>query len=271
MPPPEDLLIDRAGARMTVTINRPRRLNALRTQTVLELCEAFEAAAADPAVGVIVFTGAGDRAFCVGGDVRDPTSSEREKREQVGLYLRLGEAMRTCGVPIVLRVRGWCIGAGHEINVICDLTISGESGMFGQAGTRLGWAPIWWTAQSLARMVGEKRAREIVYLSRRYTAREALRMGLVNAVVPDEDLDAEVERWCEAILRRAPQGLRLAKLALNAGSDFARGSILPSIEMNVLNHVHGPDPAEGIRSFQEGRPPDWRPMRAGRGPEPAAD
>ena len=268
---PEDLLLDRSGGRLTVTINRPDRLNALRTQTVRELCEAFEEAAVDPAIGVVVLTGAGDRAFCVGGDVRDPTGSEREKREQVGLYLRLGEAMRTCGVPILLRVRGWCIGAGHELNVIADLTISGESGMFGQAGTRLGWAPVWWTAQALARAVGEKRAREIVYFSRRYSAREALAMGLVNAVVPDEELDAEVDRWCEEILRRSPQGIRMAKLALNAGSDVARGSILPSIEMNVLNHLHGPDPAEGIASFQEGRPADWRPARAGRGPEPAAD
>ena len=271
MSAPEDLLIDRAGGRMTITINRPRRLNALRTRTVLELCEAIEEAAVDPAIGVLVLTGAGDRAFCVGGDVREPTSGEREKREQVGLYLRLGEAMRTCGVPILLRVRGWCIGAGHEINVIADLTISGESGMFGQAGTRLGWAPVWWAAQTLARTVGEKRAREVVYLSRRYPAREALRMGLVNAVVPDEDLDGEVDRWCEQILRHSPQGIRLAKLGLNAGSDFARGSILPSIELNVLNHVGGPDPAEGIRSFQEGRSPDWRPMRAGQGPAPAED
>jgi naphthoate synthase/2-ketocyclohexanecarboxyl-CoA hydrolase len=267
----EDLLVDRSGGRLTITINRPDRLNALRTRTVLELCAAFEEAARDPGIGVVVLTGAGDRAFCVGGDVREPTGSEREKREQVGLYLRLGEAMRTCGVPVLLRVRGWCIGAGHELNVIADITISGESGMFGQAGTRLGWAPAWWTAQALARAVGEKRAREIVYLSRRYPAREALRMGLVNAVVPDEDLDAEVDRWCEAILRHSPQGLRLAKLGLNAGSDAARASILPSIELNVLNHVHGPDPAEGIRAFQEGRPPDWRPQRAGRGPEPAAE
>ena len=267
----EDILFEVADGRATLTINRPERLNAFRGQTMMELIDAFERCADDESVGVIVLTGAGDRAFCVGGDVREPTATEHEKREQVGLYLRLGEAMRTCGVPILLRVRGWCIGAGHEINVIADLTISGESGMFGQAGTRLGWAPVWWTAQALARSVGEKRAREVVFLSRRYPAREALRMGLVNAVVADEDLDAEVDRWCEAILRRSPQGIRMAKLALNAGSDAARGSILPSIEMNVLNHVHGPDPAEGIAAFQEGRPPDWRPMRAAQGPEPAAD
>jgi 1,4-dihydroxy-2-naphthoyl-CoA synthase len=267
----EDVVVAVSAGRATITINRPHRLNALRTRTLRELCDALAEASDDPAVGVVVLTGAGDRAFCVGGDVRDPTRTEREKREQVRLFFRLAELMRGCGVPVLLRVRGYCIGAGHEMNVLADVTISGTSGVFGQAGTRLGWAPVLWAAQSLSRAVGDKRAREIVYLSRRYSAEEALAMGLVNAVVPDERLDDEVDRWCEAMLRHSPQGLRLAKLGLNAGSDAARGSILPSIEANVLNHLHGPDPAEGIRAFQEARPADWRPMRGGQGPPPAAD
>jgi 1,4-dihydroxy-2-naphthoyl-CoA synthase len=267
----QDLLVEQAGGRMTVTINRPHRLNALRTQTLQELCAAFAHAAGDPAVGVVVLAGAGDRAFCVGGDVREPTRTEGEKREQIGLYLRLGELLRTCGVPIVVRVQGYCIGAGQEINAIADLTVSGVSGVFGQAGTRLGWAPAWWAAQTLSRLVGDKRAREVAYLSRRYPAEEALRMGLVNRVVPDDELDAEVAAWCERILQRSPEGLRLAKIGLNAGSDVARGSILPSLEANVLNHLHGPDPAEGIAAFQEGRPPDWRRSRAGQGPVPTDD
>jgi dihydroxynaphthoic acid synthetase len=269
--PYEDILLDVGAGRATITINRPRRLNALRTTTVRELCRALAEASDDPAVGVVVLTGAGERAFCVGGDVREPTRGEREKREQARLYMHLGELMRGCGVPVILRVRGYCIGAGHEMNVIADLTISGESGVFGQAGTRLGWAPALWAAQTLAEMVGDKRAREIVYLSRRYDADEALRMGLVNVVVPDGRLDDEVDRWCTEILRHSPEGLRLAKLGLNAGSDWARGSILPSIEAHVLNYLHGPDPAEGVRAFQEGRPPDWRPLRQGQGPLPRAD
>lgn len=267
---PQDLILERSGGRLTITINRPDRLNALRAVTLRELCDTLEAAAADPTVGVIVLTGAGDRAFCVGGDVRDPTTGQAEKRRQVGLFLRLGELLRTCGVPVIARVRGYCIGAGHEINVLADLTISGTSGVFGQAGTRLGWAPTWWASQTLTRLVGDKRAREIVYLSRRYPADEALRMGLVNAVVPDEDLDAEVDAWCREILANSPQGLRLAKLAMNAGSDVARASILPSVELNVVNHLHGPEPAEGIAAFQRGTVPDWRPMRAGQGPTPEA-
>jgi len=266
----KDIIVHVEGGRATITINRPQRLNALRTTTLYELCDALAAVSDDAEVGVLVLTGAGERAFCVGGDVREPTRSERDKRTQVRLYLQLGESLRCCGVPVILRVRGYCIGAGHEMNVIADLTISGASGVFGQAGTRLGWAPAWWAAQMLARTVGEKRAREIAYLSRRYSAEEALAMGLVNVVVPDERLDEEVDRWCQEILRNSPEGLRLAKIGVNAGSDAARGSILPSIEANVLNHLFGPDPAEGIRAFQEGRPADWRPQRAGQGPPPDA-
>ena len=271
MPRYEDIILHVGGGRATITINRPKRLNALRTTTLHELCHALAEIADDPAVGVVVLTGAGERAFCVGGDVREPTRSEREKREQVRLYLHLGESLRCCGIPVILRVRGYCIGAGHELNAIADLTISGTSGVFGQAGTRLGWAPAWWAAQTLARAVGEKRAREIVYLSRRYSAEEALALGLINAVVPDEDLDDEVDRWCEEILHNSAQGLRLAKIGLNAGSDGSRGSILPSVEANVLNHLYGPDPPEGIRAFQEGRPADWRPQRNGQGPVPDDD
>jgi 1,4-dihydroxy-2-naphthoyl-CoA synthase len=267
----EDVAVARSGARMTVVIDRPERLNAIRTRTLVELCEAFEEASDDPSVGVVVLTGAGDRAFTVGGDVKDPTRTEREKREQGRLYMHLGELIRTCGVPVVLRVPGYCIGAGNEINALCDLTVSAASGVFGQAGTRLGWAPAWWSAQILARVVGDRRAREIVYLSRRYSAAEALAMGLVNAVVPDDELDAEVDRWCAAILANSPEGLRLAKLGLNAGSDAARLSILPHMELHALTFLHGPEPREGLRSFAEGRPPDWRPFRGGQGPPPAAD
>lgn len=258
----EDVLVETGGGRATITINRPERLNALRTGSLHELCDALTRAADDPSVGVIVLTGAGDRAFCAGGDVREPTRTEGQKREQVRLFNRLGELLRTCGTPVLLRVRGYCIGAGNELNVIADLTISGTSGVFGQAGTRLGWAPAWWTAQTLARLVGEKKAREIVYLSLRYTAEEAHAMGLVNAVVPDERLDEEVDRWCEEILRHSPQGLRLAKMGLNAGSDFARGSILASAEAHIINHLHGPDPVEGLRAFQQGREVDWPAVRA---------
>ena len=264
----EDVLYEAEGGRATITINRPERLNAFRSQTVEELSCAFEAAADDEAVGMVVFTGAGDRAFCVGGDVREPTRTAAEKRRLHHLHDRLALGIRNNGKPVLLRVRGYCIGGGNELNVLCDLTLSGTSGRFGQAGPKIGSAPLWWGCQLLPEVVGEKKAREILYLTRQYSAEEAMAMGLVNAVVPDDDLDAEVDRWCEEILRRSPQGLRLAKLAMNASTDQLYSAVQHGLELVALNHVHGPEPQEGIASFQEKRPADWRKFRAGQGPEP---
>jgi 1,4-dihydroxy-2-naphthoyl-CoA synthase len=127
---------------------------------------------------------------------------------------------------------------------------------------------LWWGCQLLPAVVGEKKAREILYLTRQYSAEEALAMGLVNVVVPDEDLDAEVDSWCEQILRRSPQGLRLAKLAMNTATDALYSGVQHGLELVALNHVYGPEPAEGIASFADKRPADWRKFREGQGPEP---
>lgn len=264
----EDIRWEAGGGRATITIDRPARLNAFRTRTIDELADAFERAASDEGVGVVVLTGTGDRAFCVGGDVREPTRGTAEKRASHALANRLACAMRHGGVPIIARVRGYCIGGGNELNVLCDLTISGTSGRFGQAGPKIGSAPLWWGCQLLPHVVGEKKAREILYLTRQYSAEEALRMGLCNAVVPDAELDAEVDRWCTEILRRSPQGLRLAKIALNASTDQLYSAVQHGVELVALNHVYGPEPQEGIASFQEKRPADWRKFRQGEGPEP---
>lgn len=265
----EDILYEVAGGRATITINRPERLNAFRGRTMLELCDAFERSADDEGVGVIVFTGAGDRAFCVGGDVREPTRTMAEKRAGHIVGPRLAAAMRNNGTPIICRVRGYCIGGGNELNMVSDLTISDTTGRFGQAGPKIGNAPLWWGSQLIPAVVGEKRAREVLFLTRQYDAREALAMGLVNAVVEPEELDAEVDRWCTEILRRSPQGLRLAKIALNAATDPLYSSVNPGMELMALNHVYGPEPREGIESFQQKRPADWRRFREGQGPEPA--
>ncbi len=265
----EDILYEAGGGRATITLNRPDRLNAFRVQTIRELCEAFESAADDDAVGVIVFTGAGEKAFCVGGDVRDPTRTAAQKRGLHHLHDRLAVAIRNNGKPIIVKVRGYCIGGGNELNVLCDLTISGESGRFGQAGPKIGSAPLWWGCQLMPAVVGEKKAREMLYLTRQYTADEALAMGLVNKVVPDADLDAEVDAWCDEILRKSPQGLRLAKIAMNAMTDQLHGAVQHGLELVALNHVFGEEPKEGIASFQEKRKPDWRKFRDGQGPDPA--
>jgi dihydroxynaphthoic acid synthetase len=264
----DDILYEVDGARATITLNRPEKLNAFRTQTLEELCVAFEHAADDDAIGVIVFTGAGERAFCVGGDVADPTRTIQQKRHVHHVGDRLVSAIRNNGKPIIVKVRGYCIGGGNELNVMCDLTISGESAKFGQAGPKIGSAPLWWGCQLMPAVVGEKKAREILYLTRQYTAQEAQEMGLVNKVVPDDELDAEVDDWCTQILQRSPQGLRLAKLAMNSATDLLHGSVQHGLELVALNHIYGPEPQEGIASFQEKRKPDWRRFREGAGPEP---
>lgn len=262
----EDILWQVEGGRATITINRPHRLNAFRTQTIVELTDAFERAADDETVGVIVLTGAGDRAFCVGGDVQDPTASMAAKRRVNHLGDRLAAAMRNNGKPIIARVRGYCIGGGNELNMVCDLTISGESGRFGQAGPKIGTAPLWWGCQYIPMVLGEKKAREVLFLTNQYSAQEALTMGLVNTVVPDDQLDATVDEWCTQILQRSPIGLRMAKLAINASSDLLFSSIQHGYELMAINHIHGKEVQEGIAAFRDRRTADWRRFRGGAGP-----
>ena len=253
----EDILYEIEDARATITINRPDRLNAFRVQTIRELAEAFEAAADDESVGVIVFTGAGERAFCVGGDVREPTRSAAEKRALHHLHDRLGLAIRNNGKPIIVKVRGYCIGGGNELNVLCDLTISGSSGRFGQAGPKIGSAPLWWGCQLLPAVVGEKKAREMWYLCRRYPAREALAMGLVNAVVPHEELDAEVQKWCDEIAAKSPTAIAIAKRSFNM--DTAHQAGIAGMGLYALKLYYDTEESrEGVRAFQEKRAPDFR-------------
>ncbi len=266
----EDILYETGDGRATITINRPERLNAFRAKTILEMGEAFERAADDESVGVVVLTGAGERAFCVGGDVADPTRTAGEKRHLHTISHRVANAIRNNGKPVIAKVRGYCIGGGNELNVMCDLTLSGESGRFGQAGPKIGSAPLWWGCQLMPSVVGEKKAREILFLVRQYDAYEAMDMGLVNKVVPDDQLDALVDEWCDEILRKSPQGLRLAKIAMNTATDALYSSVQHGLELVALNHVYGPEPKEGIASFQEKRPADWRKFREGEGPDPAS-
>ncbi len=265
----EDIIYETGNGRATITINRPERLNAFRMQTILELGEALESAADDESVGVVILTGAGERAFCVGGDVANPTRTAGEKRHLHTLSHRVANGIRNNGKPVIAKVRGYCIGGGNELNVMCDLTLSGESGRFGQAGPKIGSAPLWWGCQLMPSVVGEKKAREILFLTRQYSAHEAVEMGLVNKVVPDDQLDALVDEWCDEILRKSPQGLRLAKIAMNTATDALYSSVQHGLELVTLNHVYGPETKEGIASFQEKRPADWRKFRAGEGPDPA--
>jgi naphthoate synthase/2-ketocyclohexanecarboxyl-CoA hydrolase len=178
--------------------------------------------------------------------------------------LDLGAAIRNNGKPVIAAVNGYAIGGGHELHLMCDLTVASDRAIFGQVGPRVGSVPIWGATQYLPRLVGEKRAREILFLCRRYTAREAYEMGLVNTVVPHAELSAEVDRWCQEILDKSPQSLRIAKTALNFESDLLYAAFAHGMEMLALTYGNQEN-MEGVRAFLEKRPPDFRRFRTGGG------
>ncbi len=196
----EDIRYEIDAGVATITIDRPKALNAFRARTCEELIDALRQAAWDRAVGVIVLTGAGERAFCTGGD-QSGHDGGYGGRGTIGLPVEeLHAAIRDAPKPVIARVRGYAIGGGNVLVTVCDLAIASDDAVFGQAGPKVGSVDPGFGTAHLARVVGEKKAREIWFLFRRYRAADALAMGLVNAVVPVAELDAEVRRWCDEIL-----------------------------------------------------------------------
>lgn len=259
----EDVRFRKEAGVATITIDRPEVYNAFRNQTLDELTACFEEANRDESVGVIVLTGAGPKAFCTGGDVKEEDGFDPVKgRAHHRRLLQLAEAIRNGGKPVIAAVRGYCLGGGNSLMLLCDLTIATEGSKFGQVGPKMGSSPLWWSTQLLPRLVGEKRAREIVMLCRQYTAHEAERMGWVNKVVPDDQLEAEVAQWCRELLEKSPQALRLAKMSLNFESDQLWASVVHGL--GLLAFAHGTEEFhEGTRAFTEKRKPDWKPFRGG--------
>lgn len=241
-----------------ITLNRPDRLNAFTMDGVTRILECLNQCANDDNVGVIVLTGAGERAFCTGGDVGDFESFTIDVDRQMNRELmRVSHELRTCGKPVIARVNGYCIGAGNEINMLCDLTIAADHARFGQTGPKMGSVPNWWVTQLLPRSVGDKRAREIVYLCLQYSAAEAMEMGWVNKVVPYAELDAAVDEWCNRLLEMSPTALRLAKMAINQASDHLTGAVTQGVELITLFHALE-ESKEGMRAFMEKRRPNFR-------------
>jgi len=257
----EDILYTVKDGVATITINRPEKRNAFRGETLEELTDAFRSAEDDRTVGVIVLTGAGDKAFCAGGDIKWEEDSDMMGAHQLARRsVTLSMVMRGCGKPVIARVRGFAIGGGNELNLLCDLTIASEDSTFGQAGPKMGSVPIWWGTQLLPRVIGEKRAREVVMLCNRYTAQEAFEMGWINKVVPVEELDAAVDEWCQRLLEMSPQALRVAKLSLNFESDQLWPSVLHGYQM--ISFIHGTDEFhEGTQAFLEKRKADFSRFR----------
>ena len=257
-----DLLYTSAGGVATITINRPDRYNAFRLKTVEELIHAFEAADAEVDVGVIVLTGTGDKAFCTGGDVAGEAEFTPHNAWMFNRrLLNLSTIMRNTGKPIIARINGWCVGGGNELNMLCDLSIASERAKFGQAGSRVGSVPIWYGTQMLPRVVGEKRAREIVMLCHNYSSADAERMGWINRVVAHEQLDEAVAEWCGELLQKSPTALLIAKLSLNFDSDTLYPSVVHGFRLLNLGLHGSPEQKEGMKAFLEKRKPDFQPFR----------
>jgi 2-ketocyclohexanecarboxyl-CoA hydrolase len=252
-----DILYKEEKGVATITINRPKVMNAFRAHTVEELIQAFLKGGWNRNIGVIVLTGIGDRAFCTGGD-QSVHDGNYDGRGTNGMPIEeLQSLIRDVPKPVIARVQGFAIGGGNVLATLCDLTIASENAVFGQVGPKVGSVDPGFGTAYLARLVGEKRAREIWYLCRRYSAKQAYEMGLVNAVVPPERLDEEVERWCAEIKERSPTAIAIAKRSFNADTEQLRG--LSSLGFEAVALYYGTEESkEGGRAFREKRPPRFR-------------
>lgn len=256
----KDILYDEKDGVATITINRPEVYNAFRPQTCLELIDAFLKAGWKKDIGVVVLTGAGNKAFCTGGDQSDHEGGygDGTTRGTIGMPLEeLHTAIRDVPKPVIAKVRGYAIGGGNVLATLCDMTIAAENAIFGQVGPKMGSVDPGFGTAYLARVVGEKKAREMWYMCRRYPAREAMAMGLVNAVVADDQLDAEVDAWCAELVERSPTAIAIAKRSFNADSDNIRG--IGGLGLQALRLFYETDESkEGVKALSEKRKPEFR-------------
>jgi len=255
----EDIRYELAEGIAKITIDRPDVRNAFRPQTVVELSQAFERAREDTEVGVIVLAGEGPLAFCSGGDQRvRGDSGYMAEGATVGRFhvTDLHVQMRRLPKPIVAMVAGYAVGGGHVLHVICDLTIAADNARFGQTGPKVGSFDGGFGAGVLAELVGPKKAKEIWFLCRQYGAEEAVDMGLVNTVVPLEELERETVRWCREMLELSPFSLRLLKASFNAAEDGLAGIQQLAHDANLLFYM-SEEAQEGRDAYKEGRVPDF--------------
>jgi naphthoate synthase len=254
----EDILYDYYEGIAKITINRPEVRNAFRPQTLFELSDAFTHAHEDNRVGVVILTGAGPQAFCSGGDQRIRGEGGYVGEDGVPRLnvLELQRQIRTLPKPVIAMVAGYAIGGGHVLHVVCDLTIAADNAIFGQTGPRVGSFDAGYGSSLLARLVGDKRSKEIWFLCRQYNAQQALEMGLVNAVVPLERLEEETVAWCREILEKSPLAIRFIKAAFNAATDGLAGMQQFAGDATLLYYLTD-EAKEGKNAFLEKRKPDF--------------
>lgn len=254
----QDILYHKNEGIAKITINRPEVRNAFRPLTVQEMSHALNDARDDQEIGVIILTGQGKEAFCSGGDQR--IRGDAGYTDLSGIHrlnvLDFQKEIRACPKPVIAMVSGYAIGGGHVLHVMCDLTIAAEHSIFGQVGPKVGSFDGGFGASYLARLVGQKKAREIWYLCRKYTAQEALDMGLINCVVPYEKLEETTINWCREILQHSPLAIRCLKSAMNADCDGQAG--LQELAGNAtLLYYMTEEAQEGHKAFLEKRKPNF--------------
>ncbi len=256
----EDIIFEKSEEGIAkITINRPEVRNAFRPLTVREMQQALEDAREDSGIGVIILTGAGEKAFCSGGDQR--IRGDAGYQDSGTGHLRLNvldfqRQIRSCPKPVVAMVAGYAIGGGHVLHVMCDLSIAADNAVFGQTGPKVGSFDGGYGSSYLARIVGQKKAREIWFLCRQYDARQALEMGLVNTVVPLAQIEEETIQWCREMLRMSPIALRCLKAAMNADCDGQAGLQELAGNATMLFYM-SEEGQEGRNAYLEKRPPDF--------------
>jgi len=255
----EDIVYTVTGRTAEIRINRPRVYNAFRPKTVVEMLDAFLKAGWSREIGSIVLSGTGEKAFCTGGDQSDHDGQygDADARGSVGMPVEeLHSVIRDVPKPVIAKVRGYAIGGGNVLATLCDLTLASDTAIFGQVGPKMGSVDPGFGTAYLARVVGEKKAREIWYMCRRYSAEEALAMGLCNAVFPDAELDERVAEWCGELNLRSPTAIGLAKKSFNADSESIRG--IGGLAMQALRLYYGTaESKEGVQALNERRDPDF--------------
>jgi naphthoate synthase len=254
----EDIKYEKLDGIAKITINRPEVRNAFRPQTVMEMSDAFRNAERDRTVGVIVLTGEGEKAFCAGGDqkIRGHAGYKDAGGDESLNVLEFQRQIRRSPKPVIAMVAGYAIGGGHVLHLICDLTIAADNAVFGQTGPIVGSFDGGFGASYMARIVGQKKAREIWFLCRKYSAAEALDMGLVNTVVPYDQLEAETVKWCREILEKSPVSIQCLKAALNADCDGQAG-LQELAGCATMLFYQTKEAQEGRNAFVEKRKPDF--------------